>query len=212
MKIGLLLGSFDPITVGHLHMISCVLNGGLCDKVLVVVAQHNPWKKNNPAPFDIRCQMVEASIKGFGDKCEVCRFEKEFEPPVYSYLPITKAMETYPNDELYLIGGEDTMRKLPNWKNFDTHIKDKIDFIELSRGESKSFRITKDCLKDDQLFRVWFDWSDRFGEESVSYKMQIQRIDISSTIVRNIVAGGMSPYPYVTEEVCKIIKENKLYR
>ena len=139
------------------------------------------------------------------------RFEEEFEPPVYSYLPITKAKETYPNDELYLIGGEDTMRKLPNWKNFDTHIKDKIGFIELSRGETKAFKATKHSLGDDKLFRKWLDWSDRFGEESNSLKLQIQRIDISSTIVRNMVAEGMNPYPYVTEDVYKIIAENKLY-
>ena len=50
-KIGLLLGSFDPVTVAHVAMASNVINSGLCDKVIFVVAQHNPWKKNiAPAP------------------------------------------------------------------------------------------------------------------------------------------------------------------
>ena len=78
MKIGLLLGSFDPIHIAHINIASCVLNGGLCDKVLFVVAQHNPWKENNPAPFDVRCDMINASIEAFDGKCEVCELEKDY--------------------------------------------------------------------------------------------------------------------------------------
>jgi nicotinic acid mononucleotide adenylyltransferase len=36
-------------------------------------------------------------------------------------------------------------------------------------------------------------------------------MDISSTMVREMIKGGMNPYPYITEDVYEIIKENKLY-
>jgi len=36
MKIGFLFGSFDPIHIGHLHMISTVLLHNMVDKVIVV--------------------------------------------------------------------------------------------------------------------------------------------------------------------------------
>ena len=77
MKIGLLLGSFNPITIAHVAMASNVIASGLCDKVLFVVAKHNPWKKEAPAPFELRCQMIEEAIKPLGDTCEVCRFEEK---------------------------------------------------------------------------------------------------------------------------------------
>lgn len=51
MKIGLLLGSFDPIHVGHIATIASVLNQGLCDKVLVVPTVHNPDKDFPYADF-----------------------------------------------------------------------------------------------------------------------------------------------------------------
>lgn len=201
MKIGLLLGSFNPITIAHVAMASNVIASGLCDKVLFVVAKHNPWKKEAPAPFDLRCQMIEEAIKPLGDTCEVCRFEEKYEPPVYSFIPITEAINTYPNDEIFLIAGTDTIDRIPNWKNFETHIKDKIGFIEITRGLDST-------IADEPI---------PFGEsfEAVSSisvtVLEIQKMDVSSTMVRNMVSNGMNPYPYVTEGVAKIISDNKLY-
>lgn len=201
MKIGLLLGSFNPVTIAHVAMASNVIASGLCDKVLFVVAKHNPWKKEAPAPFELRCQMIEEAIKPLGDKCEVCRFEEKYEPPVYSFIPITEAINTYPNDEIFLIAGTDTIDRIFNWKNFETHIKDKIGFIEITRGLDST-------IADEPI---------PFGEsfEAVSSisvtVLEIQKMDVSSTMVRNMVSKGMNPYPYVTEGVAKIISDNKLY-
>ena len=103
MRIGLFFGSFDPIHIAHINVASCVLNSGLCDKVLFVVAQHNPWKERTPAPFELRCKMVEESIKALGHKCEVCDLEKDIEPPTYTYKVLNKLMELYPQDELFII-------------------------------------------------------------------------------------------------------------
>ena len=202
MKIGLLLGSFNPITIAHVAMASNVIASGLCDKVLFVVAKHNPWKKEAPAPFELRCKMIEEAIRPLGETCEVCRFEEKYEAPVYSYIPINEAIEAYPNDEIILIAGTDTIERIPRWKNFETHIKDKIGFIEVLRG---------------------FD--SMIANEPIPYKvgcvavctamqvttLEIQKMDVSSTMVRNMVSKGMNPYPYVTEGVAKIISDNKLY-
>lgn len=201
MKIGLLLGSFNPITIAHVAMASNVIASGLCDKVLFVVAKHNPWKKEAPAPFELRCQMIEEAIKPLGGTCEVCRFEEKHEAPVYSYIPINEAIKAYPNDEIFLVAGTDTIDRIPNWKNFETHIKDKIGFIEITRGLDST-------IADEPI---------PFGEsfEAVSSMvvtvLEIQKMDVSSTMVRNMVSKGMNPYPYVTEGVAKIISDNKLY-
>jgi len=202
MKIGLLLGSFNPITIAHVAMASNVIASGLCDKVLFVVAKHNPWKKEAPAPFELRCQMIEGAIKPLGDTCEVCRFEEKHEAPVYSYIPINEAIEAYPNDEIILIAGTDTIDRIPRWKNFETHIKDKIGFIEVSRGDYNS--MTNVSMPFGLYVGV-------LGDNTLIRRLSIQRMDVSSTMVRNMVSKGMNPYPYVTEGVAKIISDNKLY-
>ena len=202
MKIGLLLGSFNPITIAHVAMASNVIASGLCDKVLFVVAKHNPWKKEAPAPFDLRCQMIEEAIRPLGKACEVCRFEEKHEAPVYSYIPINEAIEAYPNDEIILIAGTDTIDRIPRWKNFETHIKDKMTYIEVLRGFDSMI------ANEPIPFKV--------GCVAVCTAMQvttleIQKMDVSSTMVRNMVSKGMNPYPYVTDGVAKIISDNKLY-
>jgi nicotinic acid mononucleotide adenylyltransferase len=42
--------------------------------------------------------------------------------------------------------------------------------------------------------------------------LEMQKMDISSTMVRNMVAKNMNPYPYVCEGVSKIITDNNLYK
>jgi nicotinate-nucleotide adenylyltransferase len=207
MKIGLLLGSFDPITVAHVAMASAVINSKLCDKVLFVVAQKNPWKEKEPASFDIRCKMVEAAIKPLGDKCEVCRFEELLEPPVYSYKPIVLLLAIYPKDNLFIIAGSDTIQRIPNWKKFDDQIKGKVGFIEIFRS---SVAHQHSNLVDTPIpFRVSYEAEyEQLGKVPL---VELQRMDISSTMVREIIKGGMNPYPYITEEVYEIIKENNLY-
>ena len=202
MKIGLLLGSFNPVTIAHVAMASNVIASGLCDKVLFVVAKHNPWKKEAPAPFELRCQMIEEAIRPLGETCEVCRFEEKHEAPVYSYIPINEAIEAYPNDEIILIAGTDTIDRIPRWKNFETHIKDKITYIEVLRGfdstiANEPIPCKVGCVAVCTAMQVT--------------TLEIQKMDVSSTMVRNMVSKGMNPYPYVTEGVAKIISDNKLY-
>jgi nicotinate-nucleotide adenylyltransferase len=207
MKIGLLLGSFNPITVAHVTMASSVINSGLCDKVLFVVAKHNPWKKEEPAPFDLRCQMIEAAVRPLGDKCEVCRFEEKHEPPVYSFIPINEAIKAYPKDDICVIAGSDTIDRIPRWRNYNTEIKGKVSFIEITRGEQP---IAKGLKTTPHPFVMDFYHNEKLGCNVG--RLIVNRMDISSTMVRNMVNNGMNPYPFVTEEVNRIITENNLYK
>ena len=205
MKIGLALGSFDPIHIGHINIAACVLNSGLCDKVLFVVAKHNPWKRNEPAPMELRCAMIKASISGFDGRCEVCDLEKDIEPPTYSYKVIEKIREAYPNDELYLIGGTDTIERIPQWKNFDSHIRNKLSYIEVKRNDGTEMDSNKIPFKEHLVSRNSLT-------DKEFWSIKTQRMDASSTMVRSMINNGMNPMPYVNEEVLKIIINNNLYK
>ena len=122
MNIGFLMGSFDPIHIGHLNMVRLALNSGMLDKVIIVPSGHNPWKKEEPAPFKLRVSMIEASIEEFGDKCEVSPIESTFDPPYYSNKPLNYFRENYKDDKLFILCGTDTLYKIPNWKNAETDI------------------------------------------------------------------------------------------
>lgn len=205
MKIGLLLGSFDPIHIGHINIASCVLNGELCDKVLFVVAKHNPWKENEPVSMELRCAMIKAFISGFNGRCEVCDLEKDIEPPTYSYKVIEKIREIYPNDELFLIGGTDTIENVAQWKNFDSHIRNKVSYIEVKRND------VTDIDNDKVPFVKHLVYRDSLTNKEF-WSIKPQRVDASSTLVRNMIKNGMNPIPYINEEILKIINNNNLYK
>ena len=204
MKIGLLLGSFDPIHIAHINIAACALNSGLCDKVLFVVAQHNPWKEHDPAPFEIRCEMVNESIKAFGGKCEVCDLEKEIEPPTYSYKVLNKLMKQYSQDELFLICGSDTIERVAQWKKFDSEIKNKIGFIVIKRNDGTE-------IDNDKIPFITNQGSRSSLTDKEYWYIKTQRMDTSSTLVRSMISKGMNPYPYVSQEVLEIIKKYNLY-
>lgn len=203
-KIGLLLGSFDPVHIAHINVAACALNSRLCDEVQFVVAKHNPWKKNEPAPFDVRCKMIEMSTKPFHGTCKVCDLERDIEPPTYSYKVLDKIREQNPDDELYIIAGSDTIHRIPRWKNFETHIKDKVGFIEVTRG--------KEALElsygSGNPFAVEYHTYEGLGQTAV---ILTHSMDVSSTMVRNLVADGHNTYPLITTEVAAIIHAHKLY-
>jgi nicotinate-nucleotide adenylyltransferase len=204
-KIGLILGSFDPIHIAHINIASCVLNSGLCDEILFVVAKHNPWKKNEPAPFDVRCDMVQLSITPFGGACKVCELEKDIEPPTYSYKVLTKIREQYPDDELYLITGTDTFSKLPRWKNWKTDIEPYFKVICVDRCSSNPKDIGLE--KDKSFVLGAFDC--QIGHVA---NITPRVLDVSSTIIRSMVANNENPYPLITKDVLNIINRYKLYK
>jgi nicotinic acid mononucleotide adenylyltransferase len=112
-------------------------------------------------------------------------------------------LETYPEDEIILIAGSDTIEKIPLWKNFDTHIKDKVKYIEVLRG-FESLIETKPIPFEIQGKAVC-----TYMEVTV---LETQKMNASSTMVRKMVSNGMNPYPYITKEVLKIIQDNELYK
>lgn len=75
MKFGFLLGTFDPMHIGHIATISSVLYDKKCDKVFVVPTVHNPSKDMPLADFSQRCEWIERLIAPFGDAAEICKVE-----------------------------------------------------------------------------------------------------------------------------------------
>ena len=63
MKTAIIPGTFDPITLGHLHLISKASN--MCDSLIIAVANSSP--KNPLFTLEERIKMVEDSVENFGN-------------------------------------------------------------------------------------------------------------------------------------------------
>ena len=98
MKIGLFLGSFDPIHIGHISIISSVLNAGFVDKVIVIPAWHNPFKEHNPASFMKRWLMCYQSLKDIPN-VQCSQIESTLHDRLQiDRIPTHKVLDVYRND------------------------------------------------------------------------------------------------------------------
>lgn len=128
MKVAFYLGSFDPPHYGHLTVINEALQNFGMDLVVVVPAMHNPTKKMEPAPFDLRCSWMERLCAKFttctNQLAIVDRIEESMIPPFYSYATLHALRNKYCNDETYLLVGEDLVNQIPDWMNGGQILKD----------------------------------------------------------------------------------------
>ncbi len=104
MKVGFLLGTFDPIHMGHLYMITSALNDNLVDEVVVVPTMQNVWKDHKATDFQHRCFMTQLAIDETNN-CTISSIDYYTPEPHYSYQTLQLLKEEYPDEELYLIVG-----------------------------------------------------------------------------------------------------------
>lgn len=181
-RIGLLLGSFNPIHVGHVYMATQALNAGLVDEVLFVPSMQNPWKEDYQVSFLDRCTMTCLAIDGHNNMF-VSGIEATLTAPYYSYKTLHAIKDQYPDSEFYLIVGADVVPTIKFWENGDW-ILNNFKFVTVARPGC-------DCTVKANILKT---------------------IDVSSTEVRKLIKEGKYIYPLVPREVEIYINTHNLYK
>jgi nicotinate-nucleotide adenylyltransferase len=118
-KVGLYLGTFNPIHIGHLVIANFMATHTDLDEVWLVVSPQNPLKKaGDLLPDHHRLQMTRLAIKD-NDKLKVSDIEFGLPLPSYTYLTLRQLKLDYPDTEFQLIMGEDNLRILDQWRNYE---------------------------------------------------------------------------------------------
>ena len=115
MKLGIYVGSFNPVHNGHIKVANYLVNNNLVDKVLILPTPAY-WDKQNFVDLKHRINMLKF-------------FETDtiIVDDVHNNYPYTyQVME-------YLVIGADNLEKLHLWKNIDEIIKNNY-IIVLKRG------------------------------------------------------------------------------
>jgi len=117
MKIALFFGSFNPIHIGHLAIAQHILNETDTERILFIVSPQNPLKTADELiSAEKRLEMLNLSIADHPD-FEVSDIEFTLEKPSYTYLTLRALRAKFPDDELQILMGSDTLEQLPLWKH-----------------------------------------------------------------------------------------------
>lgn len=137
MNIGILLGSFDPIHVGHLYMAIASLNLNLVDKVLFVPSVQNPIKPKS-LDFGQRCTMVQLALDDLNN-CYLSTIDYKNTAPYFTSNTLMMLKDKYPQDDLYIIIGLDIYDQIEGWHR-GKWILDNFKFIVVDRDGYTSTR------------------------------------------------------------------------
>ena len=58
MRLGVFVGSFDPIHIGHIKVMDYLIDNNYLDKI-VILPTLSYWTKNNLTDVDIRFEMIK---------------------------------------------------------------------------------------------------------------------------------------------------------
>ena len=158
MKIGVFVGSFDPVHIGHTNVINYLIDKKIVDKVLVI-ATGNYWDKQNITDLKKRLDMLDLIKK---DNIIIDKTHNNFK---YTYQILNALKKEYKNEELYLVIGADNANTLHKWKHYNEIIQNgiivvgrdnikvnlktnKLIFIDKNFGNIASTKIRNDVLNN----------------------------------------------------------------
>jgi nicotinate-nucleotide adenylyltransferase len=179
-------GQFNPIHTAHLLVASEVNNLLTPDKFYFMPSHMSPLKTHEDyLDARYRVKMIENSIKelGFG---ELCLDEIEREGQSYTYDTITRIAKKNPNSKIYVVIGTDQYEQLDKWYKID-ELMQYITFVIVNR-----YKKTQEV--EDNLIAI-----------------NIPRMDISSTMIRERVKNKQSIQILVPQSVEQYIREERLY-
>ena len=128
MRLGLYGGTFDPIHLGHIHVITELLKRNVVDQLLVIPAGEPRLRENAPlasgADRRAMCQLAISELPTeLRSRVQVNPIEILRMGPSYTIDTVEAVKQAYPEDELVLIVGTDAYAKLDQWHRVDELMK-----------------------------------------------------------------------------------------
>ena len=189
MRIAIYGGSFNPMHIGHEKIVDYVLNNLNMDKIIIIPVGIPSHRENNLEQSDTRLKICKEIFKG-NKKIEVSDIEIKSEGKSYTYDTLLKLMDLYgENNEFFEIIGEDSLKNLKTWKNYEELLKI-CKFIVFRRKDDKNIQIDKEFLNNKNIIIL----------ENEYY-------DISSTEIRNMVKNNEDISAFVNKKVKKLIEK-----
>ena len=191
MKIGIFGGSFNPIHSGHAIIAHHIITSGAVDRLWLMVSPVNPLKvdkKQQVADTD-RLRMVEMVSRPM-EHVETSAFEFTMPKPSYTIDTLNALQAKFPDDEFYLVIGADNWAVFNRWRNSE-EILAKYHLLVYPR---LGFDVE---IPEELRDRVTL--------------VDAPIIELSSTVVRERLAKGLSVRYYVPDEVLGYIERNNLY-
>ncbi len=189
-RVGLFGGTFDPPHVGHLVTAVNVRHALQLDTVILMVA-NVPWQKQGHrviSPADHRLAMVEAAVCGV-EGLIAGRTEIDRGGPSFTADTLAALADEHPGAELFTIVGDDAAAGITTWERHDEVVR-------------SSTLVVVDRPGAPVQLPEQFDWQ----------RVEVPRLDVSSTDLRARVREHRPLDYLLTEAVLRYVRAHALYQ
>jgi nicotinate-nucleotide adenylyltransferase len=136
-RVGIYGGTFDPIHLGHLHVITQLIEKNLVDQLLLIPAGQPLLRSNAPTatPQQRRsmCQLAISDLPAhIAAKVQVNPIEILRMGPSYAIDTVEAVAQNYPDDTIVLVVGQDAAEKLDQWHRID-ELRKMVQFLIIGR-------------------------------------------------------------------------------
>jgi nicotinate-nucleotide adenylyltransferase len=219
-KSGILGGTFDPVTLGHLGLARNIQEKMNLDEVWFIPAWQSPHKQDqSPTNAGHRLNMLKEALAPYAN-FEISEIELNQKGVSYTIDTLTALQNQHPDTEWYLILGMDTFREFATWKN----VREILARVHLAVATRPGYPNdlapnTLQTLLDDLPFAYQLQRQANgvqtylcreTGKTIVFYN--IEPLDISSSEIRDRVKSGLSVKNILPPEVERYIMAHRLYQ
>ena len=217
-QIGVLGGTFDPVHQGHLGLARETLEKFGLDRVLFMPAFRSPHKpRTPPAPPAHRLEMLRLALQN-DPALEISTIEIQRETLSYTIDTVNSVKLQFPECELSLILGRDNLIDLDSWK-YSRKIMGCCHVLVGSRPgveESLVEEVVLGLFGGDSPYTPGDSENGmlEFRHRTTGHRLVIYQItprDISSSTIRDRIAGGKPVGNLLPPEVEIYIMNNHLY-
>ncbi len=191
-NVGLYFGTFNPIHIGHLIIANHMVENSNLDEIWMVVTPHNPFKKKSSLLDNHhRLEMVFKATEDY-DKISPSDIEFKLPQPNYTVHTLAHISDKYPDYNFSLIMGEDNLKSLHKWKNYEVILQEHQVYVypRISEGKVET----------------------KFDNHPKINRVDAPIVEISSTMIRNAIKEKKNIKPLLTAEVWQYIDEMNFYK
>ena len=193
MSIGIFGGAFDPPHNGHVYLAEAALRQLPLRRLLLLPTGNSPHKRNRSSLKE-RTELVRRAF--CDERMEICELEGKRNGKSYTFLTVSELKKRFPEEELILILGGDSLRDFHKWVKPDEILRS-CTLAAMERAGADS----------EEIFSAQ---EKRFGISIL--RLQGNAPKISSTEIRVRIAFGRDVSEEVPEKVLCYIREYGMYR
>lgn len=188
MRIGVYVGSFNPMHYGHKYVIDYLIQNSIVDKILIIPTG-NYWDKKDLICIEHRAKMINFYTN------ENIIVDTKYSDFQYTYQILDKLNEEEPDNNFYLIIGADNLPKFDLWENYKKILQNKV--IVLQRND----------VNFEEYIEKYEEKDNFIGINDFKY------IDISSTEIRNMIKNKdlNNLAKYMNNNEIEYLLKNNLY-